>query len=232
MPQAALTSVRILLIVTVLVSTLSRVQTYAEATVTEKLSTASPTPAQAISSNSATINPADSWAFPKECHPWARFQTGSWREIEITTETFDEQDKVFGRSITTQKETLKAVADDSYVIEVQATVDVAGKRIEGPWNTRVLRLSTDRTGTIFSYTQKKNELLHLNVGNVKCQVFELQYSDESKTLCDLIYFSPEIFSYVLQRNTFEQSDNDPASNVPEDITTVVARSVPLNGKGR
>jgi hypothetical protein len=231
-PKAALTSVRLLLIAPLVAFALSHVQTYAEATIGETLPAKPATPAQAISSNSTAFNPTTSWVLPKEYHPWARFEAGTWREIEITTETFDEQGKIFGRSITTQKEILKSIANDSYVIEVQATVDVAGKRIAGPWNTRVLRLSTDRPGAIFSSAQRKDEMLPLNIGGAKCQVFELQYADESRNLCDRIYFSPETFPYVLQRDTFERADNAPLASLPEGITTVVARSVPLDWEGK
>jgi hypothetical protein len=230
--KAALTSIRVFLLSALVAFALSHVQTHAEATVVNALPVKPVTTAQTVSANSVAINSTPSWTLPKECHPWGRFEAGSWREIEITTETFDEQGKVFGRSITTQKEILKSVANDNYVIEVQATVDVAGKRIAGPWNTRVLRLSTDRPGNIFSSVQRKDELLPLNVGAVKCQVFEFQYAEESRNLSDRIYFSAEIFPHVFQRDTFERSDNAPTPSMPEDITTVVARAVPFEWEGK
>lgn len=231
-PKAVSTSARLSLLAAFMALTLSQVQTHAEATVAETLSATTSTPAQAVSSNTAATTPTSSWALPKECHPWARFEVGSWREIEVTTETFDEQGNVFGRSVTTQKEILKAIADDSYVIDVQATVDVAGKRIAGPWNTRVLRLCTDRPGAIFKSAQKQDELLPLNVGATNCQVFEVQYSDESRNLCDRIYFSSEVFPHVLHRDTVEQSENSPIANSPEYDMSIIAREVPFEWEGR
>jgi hypothetical protein len=227
-----LTSVRLSLLAVLVAVVLSRVQTHAEATVAEPLSATAATPALAVSSNTAGIAPAGSWVLPRELHPWARFEAGSWREIEITTETFDEQGNVFGRSVTTQKEILKAVAEDSYVIDVQATVDVAGKRIAGPWNTRVLRLSTDRPGAVFSSARQQDELLPLNVGSVRCQVFEVQYSDESRNMYDRICFSSEVFPYVLRRDTVERSENSPVANSPIDSFSIIARSVPFEWEGR
>jgi hypothetical protein len=231
-PKAVLISARLSLAVAIVGSTLLRVQTYAEATVAETLSTQASSSTQTVSSNLVPPNNANSWTLPKECHPWAKFEAGSWREIEVTTETFDEHGKIFGRSVTIQKEVLKSVADESYAIEVQATVDVAGKKIAGPWNTRVLRLVTDRPGAVFTPRRQKEEFIPLNVGAVECEVFEVQYSEESRTLSDRIYFSREVFPHILMRYTSEHSDNALTQSAPEAITSVIARAVPFDLEGR
>jgi hypothetical protein len=176
--------------------------------------------------------PAQPWTYPAELHAWARFPVGAWREIEVTTETFDEAGKLFGRSVTTQKEILKAIDTDTYVLDVQATVDVAGKRIEGPWNTRVLRLSTDRGGAIFSSTRQADELLPLNVGAVNCQVWEVRYTEESRNMLDRVRFSPEVFPHLLRRDVIEQTENSPIETLPLDSVTTIARAVPYVLDGR
>jgi hypothetical protein len=189
-------------------------------------------PIQTASASPQAAAPKVDWNLPAENHPWARFPIGAWREIEITTETFDESGKLFGRSVTTQKEILKAVTEDNYVIDVQATVDVSGKRIEGPWNTRVLRLSTDRAGAIFSTTRQADHSMALSIGTVSCQVWEVEYNDENRTLVDRIYYSSEIFPHVLARNVIEQSEASPVEAAPLDSITTVARSVPYSLEGK
>ena len=187
---------------------------------------------QTASANPQQPPQTENWKYPAEHHPWARFPVGAWREIEITTETFDENNKLFGRSITTQREILKAVADDSYVIDVQATVDVTGKRIQGPWNTRVLRLATDRPGAIFSSARQADHLLALPIGAISCQVWEVRYSDESNSLLDRVYYSPEAFPHVLARNVIKESEASPVEMAPLDAVTTVARSLPRAFEGR
>lgn len=232
MQTAALTTARIALLAVLLPMVLSRVQTHAEATISSADTTLEATRAQAVSASSTAPESITPWVLPREFHPWARFEPGSWREIEITTETFDEQGKVFGRSITTQKEILKSVADDSYVIEVQATVDVAGKRIAGPWNTRVLRLNTDRFGAVIASSRKRDVSLPVSVDLVPCQVVEVEYSDESRSMCDRIHISAESFPYVLQRETFDRAEKIPIENSAEDVLITTARSVPFDWEGR
>lgn len=195
-----------------------------------KRSTAAPI--QTASASPHPAAPQVGWNFPAENHPWARFPAGAWREIEITTETFDESGKLFGRSVTTQKEILKAVTEDNYVIDVQATVDISGKRIQGPWNTRVLRLATDRPGAIYSHTRQADHLLALPIGTVNCQVWEVEYNDENRTLVDRIYYTSEIFPHVLARNVIEQSETSPAEAAPLDSVTTVARSIPHSFEGK
>jgi hypothetical protein len=209
----------------------------AEPTVaTETVSAAVPASgATSAETASLTANeqvPTESWVFPAKLHPWARFPVGAWREIEITTETFDEKGKLFGRSVTSQKEILKAVADDSYVLDVQATVDVSGKRIEGPWNTRVLRLSTDRPGAVFSTTRQADQQLALNVGVVNCELWEVQYTEESRNMVDRIHYSPDVYPHILQRDVIEHTDDSSIELPSLDSVTTVARAVPHSWEGR
>lgn len=189
-------------------------------------------PVQTAAANPQQPLQAENWKYPAEHHPWGRFPVGTWREIEITTETFDENNKLFGRSVTTQKEILKAVSEDSYVIDVQATVDVSGKRIQGPWNTRVLRLATDRPGAIFSSTRQDDHLLALSIGAVSCQVWEVRYSDESSNLVDRVYYSPEVYPHVLARNVIEQTEDSPVEMAPLDAVATVAQTLPHTFEGR
>ena len=184
----------------------------------------------AISSNAQEL--AEPWILPAKLHPWAHLAVGAWREVEITTETFDEKGELFGRSVTSQKEILKAVTADSYALDVQATVDVSGKRIEGPWNTRVLRLTTDRPGPVFSTTRQADQLLALNVGEVSCQIWDVQYTEEGHNLVDRIYYSPEEYPYILQREVSERADDSPVELPPLDSTTTVAHAIPFVLDGR
>jgi hypothetical protein len=172
------------------------------------------------------------WTLPAKLHHWARFPIGAWREVEITTETFDAEGKLAGQSITTQKEVLKAVTDDTYVLEVQATVDVSGKRIEGPWNTRVLKLATDRPHAILTANHKGVEQLELESGAVECQIWEVQYTEDGRNLLEQISFSDQTYPYVWKREVFTGSENSPLKGLPLDSVTTTARSVPFSLDGR
>ena len=214
------------------IAPLGAVPTVATETVSAAVPASGSTSAETASLNATEKVPTESWVFPAKLHPWARFAVGAWREIEVTTETFDEKGKLFGRSVTTQKEILKAVADDSYVLDVQATVDVSGKRIEGPWNTRVLRLATDRPGAVFSTVRQPDQQLALSVGVVNCQLWEVQYTEENRNMVDRIHYSPDVYPHIFERDVIERTDDSPIALSPLDSVTTVARAVPHWWEGR
>jgi hypothetical protein len=191
-----------------------------------------PTPVETASLGRGQNPVSNAWTLPAKLHHWARFPIGSWREVEITTETYDAEGKLAGQSITTQKEILKAVADDAYVLEVQATVDVSGKRIEGPWNTRVLRLTTDRPQAVLATNHKGVEQLEIESVAVECQIWELQYTEDGRTLLEQISFSDHVFPYVWKREVFADSEKSPLQSLPFDSVTTVARGVPFSLEGR
>ncbi|TWU24660.1 hypothetical protein [Bythopirellula polymerisocia] len=215
----------------------ARLETASETTASKSELSRNPQPTPALpegeqatttpSSNALPETPQEQFAFPASHHPWAKFPIGSWREIEIVTETFDESGKVYGRSVTTQKEVLKALADDSYVLDIQATVNVSGKQIVGPVNTRILRLLTDQSGVVFSTTRSDDETILLDDQSFKCQVWDVLYGEETRNLRDRLYYSSELFPHILRRETFEVTEHLPVETLPTDISSVVARNIPL-----
>jgi len=169
---------------------------------------------------------------PPAHHRWARFQPGAWRELRVTTETFDNEGKVVSQSVTTQQEVLEGVNEESYEFDIQATVDLSGKRIAGEWKSRVLHLATDSAGQIVDARQLEEASLSVGGQPVDCQVWEIRYNEDARTLVDRIYYAPELFPYILQRETSEA--DDAAGDRPRvgQTTKVVALEVPYVVDGR
>ncbi len=219
-----------------------RVATFAETT------TPSPTgaPAQTVSSANLPAaefptpvqdesQAAERFVLPTEHHPWARFPVGAWRKIQITTQTFNEAGTVVSRSVTTQEENLQSdssVSLERYALNVQATVDLVGKRIVGKWIVRVLHTTTDGAGQVVETRRLEDQDLTLTNRTVACQVWDVQYRDDSRTLVDRIFYAPEQFPYVLRRETAQVAspDSDPPST--EQVVSVVAIEIPYPFGGR
>jgi hypothetical protein len=210
-----------------------RVATFAET------STPSPTGAPAETVTSANLPAAESptpaqeetqaperFVLPTEHHPWARFPVEAWRKIQITTETFDEVGAVVSRSVTTQEENLQSVSLDRYALNVQATVDLVGKQIVGKWIVRVLHTATDRAGRVVETRRLEDQDLTLTNRTVACQVWDVQYRDDARTLVDHVFYAPDQFPYVLRRETAQVAspDSDPPST--EQVVSVVAIDIP------
>lgn len=164
---------------------------------------------------------------PLEQHPWARFQPGAWREVQIVTESFDETGAVVSRNVTIQKDILQAVVEGKkYVLKVQATVDLAGKRIVGDWKDRALHLATDGAGPIAESHRIEDRSLTLAGRDVECQVFEIRYRDGTRNLIDIVHYDPQRFPFVLWRETSVDSGKKETAAETEQLTDVTARELP------
>ena len=63
-------------------------------------------------------------------HPWGCCQPGTWKLVRVVTETLDEGGRVIGSSTTETKTTLVAADRDGITLEIQASMEVAGKRFQ------------------------------------------------------------------------------------------------------
>lgn len=160
--------------------------------------------------------PKQQFKLARGLHVWARFEPGAWRELEIVTETFDESGQVVSRNVTLQKEKLMQVDNGKYVLNVQATVDLGGKKIVGDWKARILNLATDHAEAITETRRLKDGSFQLAGQTVACQVWEICYHDGTRKLFDRIHFSAQQFPYVLSRETLIDQGQ------PNDVEAAVA----------
>ncbi len=190
-------------------------------------------PVQTVSSANPPAAPAENetevvehFVLPSEHHAWTRFPVGSWREIQITTETFDEAGVPVSRSVTTQAENLQSISEDRFALNVQATVDLVGKRISGKWLTRVLNTATDGAGQVVETRRLEDQELTLSNQTVVCQVWDIVYRDDARTMVDHVFYSPQQYPHVLRRETSEVAspDSDPPST--EQVVSIVAVEIP------
>jgi hypothetical protein len=65
-------------------------------------------------------------------HAWGRFRPGSWQAVRVTTETIDERGAVAAVSVSESRTTLEGVTDSGIRLKVEASVEVAGKRLDAP----------------------------------------------------------------------------------------------------
>ena len=168
----------------------------------------------------------ESFALPIEHHAWARFPVGAWREIQITTETFDESGVAVSSSATSQAEKLESVFGNRYELKVQATVDLVGKRITGKAITRVLATTTDGAGQIVETRRLEDTELALTGQKVVCQAWDIVYRDDARTMVDRLLYSPQRYPHVLSRTTAEVASTDGDPPTTEQEVSVVAVEIP------
>ena len=165
--------------------------------------------------------------FPLECHLWAKFLPGAWRKSVITTELFDPTGEPGGQTVTTEKQELLSIAEDSYILQISSTVNFAGQEIAAEPTNRTLRLATDRGGQLFKSEIVDSEVLELGELAIAVEICDIVHNSESLNLRDRIAFSAEVFPFVLRREVFDHIDDAPLQPVPAETTSVVSREVPF-----
>jgi len=196
------------------------------ASAVQTVSSANPADVELPTPEQQEVEPAEPFLLPTEHHPWTRFPVGAWREVQITTETFDEAGLAVSKSITTQEEKLQSISDDRYALNVQATVDLVGKRITGKWISRVLYTATDGAGQVVESRRLEDQSLALTNGLVACQVWDVLYRDDARTLVDRLYYSPQQYPHVLRRETSEVASDENETSSTEQQVVIVAVDIP------
>ena len=189
-------------------------------------------PDDVVETGATDLPASEPFQLPIDQHAWARFLPGAWRVSRTVTETFDDEGQMVSRNVTTQKEVLQAVADGKYVLQLQAMVDLDGKRIVGDWKTRALQLATDGAGPMVGSRQLEDQAITIAGRAAKCQVWELRYRDGARNMLDVVYYQPQRYPFVLQRETFANDiqidgiQSDAAVEV-EQLMEVIALDAPF-----
>jgi len=169
---------------------------------------------------------------PSAHHAWTRFQSGAWREMEITTESFDERGNLVGKSVTTQQDVLMAVTEEKYTLNVQATTDVSGQHVVGDWNTRILNVLTGHSGPILSHQRLEDSNLNLAMDSVDCEVWEITSNHRSRERVERVHYSQETFPYILEREVIVQSGKDSSQDPKREKMSVISLSLPFLFEGK
>ncbi len=176
--------------------------------------------------------PAPPPVFPAESHLWGRFPTGSYRVQRTITETFNPDGSLLGKSVTTKHEVLKAVADDAYVLDVKAAVDLDGKQVAGDWKTRALKLATDNPGRVVESADLGTESVEINGEPLACRLWEFRYAEENETVLQQTHFNADRFPYAMRirRASFSgEEEGEPEETLLMEITAMPAPSL-LRGR--
>ena len=81
---------------------------------------------------------AQTIVIPREHHAWGRFTPGAWTKVRKWMEELDEKGNVKSASTTETKTTLMGVDESGCTLQLEVTVEVAGKRFEAqPRQVRV-----------------------------------------------------------------------------------------------
>jgi hypothetical protein len=144
---------------------------------------------------------ADDGIIPENQHPWARFRPGSWKQVKVTTETFDKDGKSLGESVTETYTRLISVDASGYELQTEVTVDIAGKRF--PSQPRVTRhgLHGETDGQRATIRRLGPAALKVADQKLTAQSAEIETDDKESRRVTQLRFGAGIVPYVLARRS-------------------------------
>lgn len=139
--------------------------------------------------------------FPRSHHAWARFVPGSWTRVRRLTEDLDAQGNVDTVRTTETTTTLIEVSDNSFKLQMDVVVEVAGKRFAAQPKIVHLGFSGQSFGEQVDIRRVGQDALHVGVKKVDCDVLETTVTGETKKIVSKIYYSKNTNPFVLKSDS-------------------------------
>lgn len=162
---------------------------------------------------------ADANAFLRRFHVWGRFQPGSWVVVRQNVETLDPMGQVVSTSSTETRTTLAGVEDKCLTLQVQASLEVGGKKLDGPTQELKQGPQGERPDTPVSFTVVGEEDLKLQGRTYRCRVEQSESTADGKKTVTRVWSSPDAEPFDLRRQTTVVDET--AGKVVEETTVEV-----------
>ncbi|MFZ5832863.1 MAG: hypothetical protein ACOY3P_22480 [Planctomycetota bacterium] len=138
-----------------------------------------------------------------EHHPWGRFEVGAWKLVRTLTETFDEKGRVASTSATETHSFLTSKSPENVMLEVQTTLEVAGKRFESDPQTLTQPFHGEGGAGEVKVKNLPDGEVTIDARAIPCKVQQFEWiapGNGAKTTT-VVHFSPTVEPYVLKRET-------------------------------
>ena len=168
-------------------------------------------------------------ALPAKLHPWGLFDPGAWKTVHVVTETLNEQGQVCSTTSTDTKTTLVDIDNGGVTLEIQACMEVAGKRFEAEPQTVKQGFHGELAGPNVKLKQPTDGEVVIEGQKIPCKVQQLEAAEPNGTTITTIYYSTSLAPYVLKRKSVT---TDPeGKQLSETSVEVVGLNLPLTSPG-
>ena len=158
-------------------------------------------------------------------HPWARFEVGSWKRVRMSHESVGADGQVEQTSVTETKTTLVEVASTGYQLNVELTVELAGKRF--PAEPKRIRqgFHGETNGQSANVQPLGASELVIDGKKYPIEMRKVVINGDDQKRTTLVHYNDQVSPYVLKRVT---TATDAAGDKPnyESIVEVVAVAMP------
>ncbi len=157
----------------------------------------------------------------QQAHAWARFGKGSWRQVRILTENFDERGKVTSSSTTDNIITLEDLTAEQVTLKVEVTVEIAGQKFPSPAQLIQQGYAGETAGQTVSIKSLDGELLMVDGREIPCESRLIEILGGGNKEVIQLSYSPRMTPTILKRKS-TTSDATSGKTVQEAVTEVFA----------
>jgi hypothetical protein len=162
-------------------------------------------------------------------HPWGRFEPGAWKLVQIVTETLDEHGQVVSTSTSDSKTTLVDIDGDGVTLEIQACMEVAGKRFEAEPQTIKQGFYGDVAVPNLKPKEPIDGRVTIEDRQIACKVLQLEIAGPTGKTATSIFFSTTQAPYLLKRESISSNGDKDVSNETRVDTTALDMPVRVLG---
>lgn len=157
----------------------------------------------------------------QRAHAWARFGKGSWRQVRILTETFDESGNLTSSSVTDNVTTLEKVDPEGVTLKMEVTVEVAGQKFPSPPQTVQQGYAGESLGQTVSIKPLDDETLTVDGRAIPCQSQQIEILGGGNKETIQISYVPDSTPTILRRKS-TTSDTSNGETTQESVAEVFA----------
>lgn len=163
-------------------------------------------------------------------HPWGSFGPGAWKTVHVVTETLNEQGQVVSTCMTDTKTTLMDLDRDGVTLEIQACMEVAGKRFEAESQIIKQGFHGELLGPSLKLKEPADGEVVIEGQKIPCKVRQLESVTPNSKTVTTIYYSTSVAPYILKREAVA-TDPEGKNRLSETLVDVIALNMPVEVRG-
>lgn len=168
---------------------------------------------------------AQTIVIPREHHAWGRFPPGSWSKVRKWVEELDEKGTVKSASTTETKTTLIGVDQSGCTLQLEVTVEVAGKRfVAQPRQVRVEFDGADASNRA-GLRKVGEKAWDLGGKDLKCATLEATVTNNDTRVASRLEYCDSVPPFVLRRETIT-TNPDGKQMLEQTTVEVIAIEMP------
>jgi primosomal replication protein N len=164
----------------------------------------------ALAAASGASASAQNVSIPREKHAWGRFAPGSWAKVRKVSQELDAEGEIQSETTTETKTTLREAGAMDCTVQMEISVEIAGKRFQAQTKTMRIGYNGDTDGGQVQTEQTGTGVLEFGLTSTRCALVQMDIETGEESLASRVWYSPSVSPYVLKRETWRRDgEGDP-----------------------